>query len=85
MNDIRNEFRRTLQEYSDLEGMHIAPGVLEETITKSTENELHMFLAEDKGLRRYAKDYIDFCSITVGILSIFGSMSASELIKKHYK
>ena len=84
MENPKNQLRHILLKYCDLNGNKIAPDIVEQIIDKSNDTDIEKFLKEDNDLRHFAIDYIDFCSITVFIVSKYGSMNASEILKKHY-
>jgi len=85
MENLKEKFRNILFKYNDLEGNKIGPHIIEEIINKSSQSDLEKFVKADNDLRAFAIDYIDFCSMTVGIISIYGSLSASEILKKHFR
>ena len=85
MENLKEEFRNILLSYRDLNNNKIEPFIIEEIINKSSQSDMEKFINEDISLRKFAIDYIDFGSITVGIISKYGSMNASEILKKHFR
>ena len=85
MKNLKDELRNLLLEYVNLEGNKIELHIINEIIDKSSQIDIEKFLKEDKELRPFAIHYIDFCSITVGIISKYGSLNISEILKKHFK
>lgn len=85
MENLKEEFRNILLSYRDLNNNKIEPFIIEEIINKSSQSDMEKFINQDISLRHFAIDYIDFGSITVGIISKYGSMNASEILKKHFR
>lgn len=85
MENLKNQLRNIMLKYIDLQGNKIEPIIIEQIIDKSDECDIEKFIKADNDLRPFARDYIDFCSMTVGIVSIYGSMNASEILKKHLR